>query len=223
MQDVKDVPSLITNAGVREHDPRAWQRRVKRIVDVVGSAVGLILLAPVLLFIAVAIWWVDGSPVLYQWRVIGKDGVPFRSWKFRTMTRDADSKKHLLQDLNEMSGPVFKIPNDPRVTPLGRRLRRSSLDELPQLWSVLKGDMSLVGPRPPLVEEYARFNEWQRQKMSVIPGLTCLWQVSGRSDIKDFDEWVRMDIAYIQKWSLREDFKIMARTAKVILSGRGAY
>ena len=122
-----------------------------------------------------------------------------------------------------MVGPAFKIRNDPRVTPLGRWLRKYSVDELPQFWNVLKGDMSLVGPRPPLPEEYAEFEPWQRGKMAVRPGITCYWQILGRSEIHDFDEWVRLDLAYIQKWNLWEDIKILARTVPAVFNGHGAY
>jgi lipopolysaccharide/colanic/teichoic acid biosynthesis glycosyltransferase len=139
------------------------------------------------------------------------------------MVVDADQVKPALQESNEMQGPVFKMRNDPRVTSLGRLLRRFSLDELPQFWSVLKGDMSLVGPRPPLVEEYKKFNAWQAQKLSVTPGITCLWQISGRSEVRNFDDWVRMDLQYIEQWSLAGDLRIMLQTIAVVLRGRGAY
>jgi lipopolysaccharide/colanic/teichoic acid biosynthesis glycosyltransferase len=205
------------------NDRPVWQRRVKRLFDVAGSATALVLLSPLLALVALLIVASDGRPILYRWRVVGRGGIPFISWKFRTMVRDADARKSELLGLNEMSGPVFKIREDPRITPLGRFLRRFSLDELPQLWSVLKGDMSLVGPRPPLVKEYDQFSEWQKQKLSVIPGITCLWQVSGRNEITDFDDWVRMDLQYIQEWSLVEDFKIMLRTVGAVFRRRGAY
>lgn len=139
------------------------------------------------------------------------------------MVRDADRRKRELLKHNEMQGPVFKMRDDPRVTSVGRLLRRYSFDELPQLWSVVRGDMSLVGPRPPLVTEYENFEPWQKRKLSVVPGLTCLWQVSGRSDIKDFDEWVRMDLQYIDDWSLQLDLKIIFQTFTAVLMGRGAY
>jgi len=200
-----------------------FQLFCKRLVDIVVSGLLLILLSPVLGLVAFLVYALDGRPVLYRWRVVGKGGMPFASWKFRTMVRDADKLKPGLLDLNEMSGPVFKIRKDPRITPLGRLLRRFSLDELPQLWSVLKGDMSMVGPRPPLVKEYEQFSEWQRQKLSVTPGITCLWQVSGRNEITDFDDWIRMDLQYIAQWSIMQDFKIMIRTVGVVFRRRGAY
>jgi lipopolysaccharide/colanic/teichoic acid biosynthesis glycosyltransferase len=137
------------------------------------------------------------------------------------MVADADARKIDLETLNEMSGPVFKLTNDPRITTVGHWLRRYSLDELPQLYSVLVGDMSLVGPRPPLETEYARFTEYQKQKLLVRPGMTCLWQVSGRSEIRDFKEWIELDLEYIATWSLMLDFKILAKTASVVVSGSG--
>jgi lipopolysaccharide/colanic/teichoic acid biosynthesis glycosyltransferase len=193
------------------------------LVDLFLGAILAIVASPVMLAIAAVIWIRDGSPILYQWRVVGKDGRPFRSWKFRTMVHDADRLKRELLQHNEMRGPAFKMRNDPRITRAGHFLRKYSLDELPQLWSVLLGDMSLVGPRPPLVSEYQRFQRWQKRKLAVIPGLTCLWQVQGRADISDFDEWVRMDLDYIDHWSLGLDLKIMFRTVLVVLQGRGAY
>lgn len=200
-----------------------WQDIVKRGMDVLLGTLLLIVAAPVMGIIAVSIWAMEGRPILYTWRVVGKDGKPFRSWKFRTMVRDADQRKHELLSRNEMVGPVFKIRDDPRLTRSGRFLRRYSLDELPQLFSVVLGDMSLVGPRPPLVDEWERFQPWQRRKLTVIPGLTCIWQVQGRADVRDFNDWVRMDLEYIDGWSLLLDLKILARTAIVVLAGKGAY
>jgi lipopolysaccharide/colanic/teichoic acid biosynthesis glycosyltransferase len=137
------------------------------------------------------------------------------------MVDDADRLKSKLEPLNEMRGPVFKITNDPRVTKVGTWMRRYSLDELPQLYSVLKGDMSLVGPRPPLISEYARFTEYQKQKLAVKPGITCLWQVNGRNDVKDFDEWVKLDLDYIRRWTPMLDVKILMKTASEVFAGSG--
>ncbi len=198
------------------------QRAAKRGLDVVGSALLVILLSPLLAAIAVAVKLTDGKPVLYRWQVVGCGGRPFTSYKFRSMVVNADELKSTLEAANEMSGPVFKIRDDPRVSKLGRVLRRYSLDELPQLWSVLAGDMSLVGPRPPLQTEYARFTDRQRAKLAVKPGITCLWQVSGRNQITDIDEWLRLDLEYIERWSLRLDLAILLRTIPAVLSGRGA-
>jgi lipopolysaccharide/colanic/teichoic acid biosynthesis glycosyltransferase len=172
--------------------------------------------------IAIAVRLSSPGPIFYEWKVVGEGGRPFTSWKFRTMVANADALKPGLLLRNEMRGPVFKMRDDPRVTKVGKLLRRYSLDELPQLLSVLRGDMSLVGPRPPLWSEYARFNDVQRSKLAVKPGITCLWQVSGRSDIADFDEWLRLDLEYIERWSLSLDLWILLRTIPAALSGRGA-
>jgi lipopolysaccharide/colanic/teichoic acid biosynthesis glycosyltransferase len=153
---------------------------------------------------------------------VGKNGKPFAGYKFRTMVPNADKLKDQLRQFNEMQGPVFKMRNDPRVTRLGRFLRKFSLDELPQLYSVLKGDLSLVGPRAPLREEAERFEFWQRRKLSVQPGITCLWQVSGRGEICDFDKWASLDLEYVEKASTLLDLKILLRTIPAVLSGRGA-
>lgn len=198
-------------------------RRAKRAVDLAFGTVLLFLASPLMLLIGLVIWIWEGRPILYQWNVVGQYGKPFRSWKFRTMVHDADLRKRELLKYNEMQGPVFKMRADPRITATGSFLRKYSLDELPQLWSVVVGDMSLVGPRPPLVTEYAKYEPWQTRKLSVIPGLTCLWQVQGRADITDFNEWVRMDLQYIDNWSLMLDFKILFQTASVVFQGKGAY
>jgi exopolysaccharide biosynthesis polyprenyl glycosylphosphotransferase len=195
---------------------------VKRLVDVAGAAVGLLVTSPLLLCIAVVIKCTSPGPIFYRWQVVGRHGRPFTSYKFRTMVVNADALKPQLESANEMRGPVFKLRNDPRVTPLGRVLRRYSLDELPQLWSVLIGDMSLVGPRPPLQSEYAQFTESQKQKLAVKPGITCLWQVQGRNDISDFDEWLRLDLEYIRNWSLLLDTRILLQTIPAVLTARGA-
>ncbi len=203
------------------HSPPVWQLAVKRAMDVCVSLAALILLSPLLLLIAIAIKLFSPGPVLYPWRVVGQGGRPFTGYKFRTMVTDADRRKAELLAQNEMQGPVFKIKYDPRITPVGRVLRKFSLDELPQLWSVLKGDMSLVGPRPPLQSEYAQFTEYQKQKLAVKPGITCLWQIHGRNEIRDFDEWVRLDLEYIREWSLWLDLKILVLTVPAIVRGTG--
>lgn len=197
---------------------RRTQFMVKRIFDIVASAALLIILSPLLLLIAAAIRVLTGPPVLYTWNVIGTDGRPIKGYKFRTMVQNADDLKKELLDRNEMDGPVFKIKDDPRVTPVGRWLRKFSIDELPQLWSVLKGDMSLVGPRPPLATEYAHFTDAQKRKLSVRPGMTSLWHVRGKP--RDFDEWVRLDLEYIERWSLGLDLQILFKTTFVVLTGR---
>jgi len=201
----------------------SFARRGKRAVDLALGTILLIFVSPLMLGIGLVIWICEGRPLLYQWKVVGQYGKPILSWKFRTMAHDADLRKSELLKHNEMRGPVFKMREDPRITATGRWLRKYSLDELPQLWSVVLGDMSLVGPRPPLVAEYEKYEFWQKRKLAVVPGLTCLWQVQGRSDITDFDDWVRMDLDYIDNWSLMLDFKILLQTASAVLRGKGAY
>jgi exopolysaccharide biosynthesis polyprenyl glycosylphosphotransferase len=196
---------------------------LKRLIDIVVSTTLLILLAPLIMLIAIGIKLTTPHlDVFYPWRVIGLKGRPFTGYKFATMVADAEQRKKELMDQNEMSGPVFKIKNDPRITPFGRFLRKYSLNELPQLWSVLKGDMSLVGPRPAGPHELERYELWHKRKLCVQPGITCLWQVSGRNRIHDFDEWVRLDLEYIDKWSLWLDLRILIRTAFAVLGGTGS-
>lgn len=198
-----------------------WSVAVKRLVDVVASTVLLVLLLPALVAIAIAVKVGSTGTILYPWRVLGENGRPFVGYKFRTMVRDADALKPRLQHLNERSGPVFKMARDPRVTSIGRWLRKHSLDELPQLWSVLVGDMSLVGPRPVFESEYQKFELWQMRKLSIKPGLTCLWQVGGRGTITEFSEWARLDLRYIDTWSLRKDAAILLRTPWAVIKGTG--
>jgi exopolysaccharide biosynthesis polyprenyl glycosylphosphotransferase len=201
---------------------RAYQFS-KRALDLILSASALVLLAPLFLLIALAIELsTPRGSVLYRLAWVGKNGKPFVGYKFRTMVPDADKLKKQLLEFNEMQGPVFKMSNDPRVTRLGRVLRKYSLDELPQLYSVLKGDLSLVGPRAPLREEAESFEFWQRRKLSVKPGISCLWQIRGRSEIHSFDEWVRLDLQYIETASFLLDLKILMLTIPAVLSGRGA-
>jgi exopolysaccharide biosynthesis polyprenyl glycosylphosphotransferase len=198
-----------------------WVLYLKRLIDILVSSILLIILLPVFLLIALVMKLTSEGPVLYEWNVMGFNKKPFRSWKFRTMVINADEMKEKLMDLNEMKGPVFKIKNDPRITRVGKFLRKFSLDELPQLWSVFKGDMSLVGPRPAFPHELFRFESYHRRKLSVKPGITCLWQINGRNDVSDFDEWVRMDLEYIDNWSIWLDFKILVKTVGVVLRGTG--
>jgi lipopolysaccharide/colanic/teichoic acid biosynthesis glycosyltransferase len=199
------------------------QRLVKRSIDVMGAGIGMVLFAPLYGVIALLIIMDSGLPVLFRWNVVGVRGKYLTSYKFRTMVPGAEARQGELSKENEMSGPVFKMRRDPRVTRIGRVLRRYSLDELPQLWSVFKGDMSLVGPRPLRQHEFEVLTPVQRARFAVTPGLTCLWQVSGRSDIRSFDEWMRLDRQYIESWSLWLDLYILLRTVPVVARGRGAY
>jgi exopolysaccharide biosynthesis polyprenyl glycosylphosphotransferase len=193
----------------------------KRLTDVALSALLLLLAAPIVLAVALGIKLTSGGAVLFRQTRCGLNGRRFTLYKFRTMVVDAEERRQEVAHLNEMDGPVFKVRNDPRVTWLGRFLRKFSLDELPQLWNVLRGDMSLVGPRPPIPEEVAQYQRWQRRRLAMRPGLTCLWQISGRNQL-DFDQWMRLDLQYIDSWSPWLDFKILAKTLPVVLSGRGA-
>jgi lipopolysaccharide/colanic/teichoic acid biosynthesis glycosyltransferase len=206
--------------------PHDWDSEAlffKRLLDIFVSGVLLVLLLPLFALIAIAIkLTTPGLPIFYQWCVVGRNGVEFTGYKFVTMIPDADQMKGDLAQHNEMSGPVFKMKVDPRVTPLGRFLRKYSLNELPQLWSVLKGDMSLVGPRPAFRHELVRYEFWHKRKLSIQPGITCLWQVSGRNKISNFDDWVAMDLEYIDNWSLWLDIKILIRTAKTVVAGSGS-
>ena len=203
---------------------RDWRMSVvKRLADFIGGLLGMIITAVLFPFIAVAIKAEDpkGSVFFSQTRT-GKNGRRFRMYKFRSMYADAEARKKELMAQNEVSGPMFKLQDDPRITKVGRFLRRTSLDELPQFWNILKGDMSLVGTRPPTVEEFEQYNDYYRRRMSITPGLTGLWQVSGRSDIKDFNEVVKLDLLYIDNWSIGQDVKILLQTVGVVLKGMGA-
>ena len=199
-----------------------YRRFVKRPFDVIASILGLILLSPLFLAIFILIKLDSRGPVLFSQLRVGKGGQEFLFHKFRSMVIDAEAQKHTLMHLNELEGPVFKISDDPRVTRIGRVLRRTSFDEFPQLINVLKGDMSLVGPRPPLPGEVEKYEGWQREKLSVVPGITCLWQISGRNHI-GFTEWMRLDVEYIRRQSLAMDLKILARTLPAVLMRKGAY
>lgn len=195
---------------------------VKRAIDLLGAVTGLIIFAPVMVAIAIAVRLDGPGPIFFGQQRYGRNRRVFTMWKFRTMVTNAEQLQSSLESLNEHSGPAFKIKNDPRVTPIGRFLRRTSLDELPQFWNVLTGEMSLVGPRPLPKRDVSRFSEaWLMRRFSVKPGLTCLWQISGRSDI-DFDRWIELDLSYIDQWSLSLDLEILAKTVSVVVRGQGA-
>jgi exopolysaccharide biosynthesis polyprenyl glycosylphosphotransferase len=191
-------------------------------MDIALSTIGLILCIPLFIAVAIAIKRDSPGPVIFKQQRVGKDGKTFTMYKFRTMVVNAEEILDELLDKNEADGPVFKIKEDPRVTKLGKWLRKTSIDELPQLWNVLKGNMSLVGPRPPLEREVVQYDNYQRQRLSVKPGITCYWQVSGRSNIT-FDEWVELDIKYIQEQSLWTDIKLLFKTIGAVLRKDGAY
>ena len=194
---------------------------IKRAMDLAISVPMLVALSPFLAAIALGVRLSSKGPVLYTCNWVGQEGRRFSGWKFRTMVENADALEAELAAHNEMTGPAFKMTRDPRVTAFGRVLRKFSLDELPQLWNVVKGDLSLVGPRAPREHEYAQFTEFQKQKLAVQPGITCLWQVEGRHRISDYDRWVELDLDYIRRWSLWLDVQILAKTALVVLRGTG--
>jgi exopolysaccharide biosynthesis polyprenyl glycosylphosphotransferase len=202
--------------------PDYCRRRGKRAFDVVGAALGLVLLAPVLGVVALAVRLDDGGPVLFRQRRVGRGGAPFSICKFRTMCVDAERRLADLRGQHDGAGPLFKLHDDPRVTRVGQFLRRTSLDELPQLWNVLVGEMSLVGPRPALPSEVERYRDFDDRRLLVTPGITGLWQVSGRSDL-DWAEGVRLDQYYVENWSFLHDIVILARTVPSVLRSRGAY
>lgn len=199
-----------------------WQLALKRMVDIVISALAIVVLAPLLLAVALLVTLTSRGPVFFVQQRVGKGGAPFRMAKFRSMYRDAPDRRDEHVHSNMHDGPIFKIRDDPRVTPVGRAIRKLSIDELPQLFNVLLGEMSLVGPRPPLPEEFLRYSTRDRGRLLVKPGVTCIWQVSGRSDL-DFQTWVDMDLEYIETWSLRLDLVLLAKTVPAVLTGRGAY
>jgi exopolysaccharide biosynthesis polyprenyl glycosylphosphotransferase len=200
----------------------SWQLVCKRLIDIVGSALGLLILGPlVMLPTAIIIKLTSPGPILFKQKRSGHHGRLFTMYKFRSMISNAEMLQSELEIFNEMHGPAFKMEDDPRITPFGRFLRRSSIDELPQLWNVLVGDMSLVGPRPPIPTEVDHYDPWHRRRLSMKPGITCIWQTSGRNRI-GFEQWMQLDMQYIDNWSLWLDLKILARTIPVVLSGLGA-
>jgi exopolysaccharide biosynthesis polyprenyl glycosylphosphotransferase len=201
----------------------SWQILVKQVLDFLGATVLLLGFALPMLAAALLVRLTSPGPIFFRQQRAGLNGRPFTMLKFRSMVTDAEQRKHELERLNEMSGPVFKVTNDPRITPVGRLLRKFSLDEFPQLLNVLRGEMSLVGPRPLPLDEVRRFDDLaHRRRLSVKPGITCLWQVSGRNNVTDFREWVRLDLEYIDNWSLWLDLKILFRTVPVVFLGTGA-
>jgi exopolysaccharide biosynthesis polyprenyl glycosylphosphotransferase len=217
MEFIENVP-LITFSSAPEHVPSLM---VKRLLDIIVSLVMLLISVPFLLIVGAMVRLTSGGPAIYRQVRCGLYGRKFVLFKFRSMREGAEDALWEIKHLNEMAGPVFKMRNDPRVTPLGRFLRKSSIDEWPQFWNVLKGDMSLVGPRAPLPNEVKEYTRWQRRRLSVKPGITCLWQISGRNEI-DFHEWMKLDLHYIDNWSLLLDLKILLRTFPVVLFGKGA-
>jgi len=218
VDDINGIPVI----GVKEVSIRGWNLALKRAIDVAISAALLALLSPLMLLIAALIKIESPGPIIFKQVRVGRGGRRFTIYKFRSMREGAEEEMERLTALNEAQGPIFKIRDDPRLTSMGKALRRRSLDELPQLYNVLRGDMSLVGPRPPIPSEVERYQEWHRRRLEISPGITGLWQVSGRSDLT-FDEMVMLDIFCMENWSLWLDFKIMLKTIPTIMLGRGAY
>ena len=201
---------------------RFFYRFIKRLIDIVASLVGLILLAPLFLVIAILIAKEDGFPVFFTQERNGLNGKVFKMYKFRSMCKNAPEMHKILLKENELDGPAFKMKEDPRITKIGKFIRKTSIDELPQLLNILKGEMTIVGPRPLPTYETAQCNEYQNQRLLVKPGLTCYWQCSGRSDMP-FDEWMELDLKYVKEASLLVDLKILFQTVGVVIKGEGAY
>jgi len=195
---------------------------IKQLIDIVISFIAFVVLIPLYIVIAILIKATSPGPVFYYQERYGLNGRRFKLIKFRTMVVDAEKQREALLSKNEMIGPAFKLTNDPRVTAIGNLLRKASLDELPQIWNILRGEMSLVGPRPPIPAEVEQYDDWHRRRIRMRPGLTCLWQISGRNKIKDFNNWVKLDLEYIDQWSLWLDLKILFKTIPIVLFGIGA-
>lgn len=195
---------------------------IKRLIDVVCSFMGVLLLSPLFIIIAIIIKTTSKGPVFFSQKRVGKNGREFDMYKFRSMVVNAEELKEKLAAQNEMSGPMFKMKDDPRVTKVGKFIRKTSIDELPQLWNVLKGDMSLVGPRPSLPKEVAQFEDWMHKRLEVKPGLTCYWQVSGRNNI-DFEDWMKLDIKYVDERSTFIDIKLIFKTVGVLFGDKNAH
>ena len=195
---------------------------IKRLIDVVCSFLGVIVLSPLFIIIAIIIKTTSKGPVFFSQKRVGKNGKEFYMYKFRSMVVNAEELKEKLSAQNEMSGPMFKMKDDPRVTKVGKFIRKTSIDELPQLWNVLKGDMSLVGPRPSLPKEVAQFEDWMYKRLEVKPGLTCYWQVSGRNNI-DFEDWMKLDVKYVKERNLWIDIKLIFKTVGVLFGDKNAH
>ena len=219
-RDMLDGPGKPTRESKVSPSNRPLGRLSKRTVDLIGATVGILALLPVLVACALAVKLTSRGPVFFRQKRIGKDGLPFTCLKFRSMRSGAQDQLELLRPASIQDGPAFKMPNDPRITWVGKYLRKYSLDELPQILNVLWGDMSLVGPRPPVPSEVLEYDPWQRRRISIKPGLTCIWQVWGRNQVS-FNRWVEMDLDYIDNWSLWLDFKLIARTIPAMLKGTG--
>ena len=210
---------LVLTSSIQPFSP--FQQAVKRAGDIIGSLIGLVITFIFLIFIGPIIKLQSPGPVFFSQIRVGKNGKKFKMYKFRSMYADAEKRKAELMEQNEMNGPMFKMADDPRITPIGRFIRKFSIDELPQFFNVLKGEMSLVGTRPPTVDEWNEYNAHHKSRLSIKPGITGLWQVSGRNDIADFEEVMSYDLRYIQEWSVFEDIRIIIRTIGVVVKAKG--
>ena len=199
----------------------SFYEAIKRLIDIICSFVGILVLSPLFIIIAIIIKFTSKGPVFFSQKRVGRNGKEFDMYKFRSMVVNAEELKEKLAAQNEMSGPMFKMKDDPRVTKVGKFIRKTSIDELPQLWNILKGDMSLVGPRPSLPKEVAQFDEWMYKRLEVKPGLTCYWQVSGRNNI-DFEDWMKLDVKYVEERNLWIDIKLICKTVFVLFGDKNA-
>ena len=213
-----------TQLGFENESTRGFSfyEAIKRLIDIICSFVGILVLSPLFIIIAIIIKFTSKGPVFFSQKRVGRNGKEFDMYKFRSMVVNAEELKEKLAAQNEMSGPMFKMKDDPRVTKVGKFIRKTSLDELPQLWNVLKGDMSLVGPRPSLPKEVAQFEDWMYKRLEVKPGLTCYWQVSGRNNI-DFEDWMKLDVKYVKERNLWIDIKLIFKTVGVLFGDKNAH
>ena len=213
-----------TQLGFESESTRGFSfyEAIKRLIDIICSFVGILVLSPLFIIIAIIIKFTSKGPVFFSQKRVGRNGKEFDMYKFRSMVVNAEELKEKLAAQNEMSGPMFKMKDDPRVTKVGKFIRKTSLDELPQLWNVLKGDMSLVGPRPSLPKEVAQFEDWMHRRLEVKPGLTCYWQVSGINNI-DFEDWMKLDVKYVEERNLWIDIKLIFKTVGVLFGDKNAH
>ena len=213
-----------TQLGFENESTRGFSfyEAIKRLIDIICSFVGILVLSPLFIIIAIIVKFTSKGPIFFSQKRVGRNGKEFDMYKFRSMVVNAEELKEKLAAQNEMSGPMFKMKDDPRVTKVGKFIRKTSIDELPQLWNILKGDMSLVGPRPSLPKEVAQFEDWMYKRLEVKPGLTCYWQVSGRNNI-DFEDWMKLDIRYVEERNLWIDIKLIFKTVGVLFGDKNAH
>ena len=212
-----------TQLGFENESTRGFSfyEAIKRLIDIICSFVGILVLSPLFIIIAIIVKFTSKGPIFFSQKRVGRNGKEFDMYKFRSMVVNAEELKEKLAAQNEMSGPMFKMKDDPRVTKVGKFIRKTSIDELPQLWNILKGDMSLVGPRPSLPKEVAQFEDWMYKRLEVKPGLTCYWQVSGRNNI-DFEDWMKLDVKYVEERNLWIDIKLIFKTVGVLFGDKNA-